>query len=139
MTKIFLWIYDFLAKKRWLTITLAVALTLLFGYLASRVRYEEDIAKFLPSGNESRKYQEVYGQFASQNQIAVLFSDADGGVLEVEKAQEAMERFGELLENNDMVGNLAVTVDETQMLELMDAVYAHLPYLLEEADFYREA
>ena len=116
---------------------LAVTLTLLFGYLASRVRYEEDIAKFLPSGDESRKYQEVYGQFATQNQIAVLFSDSDGGVLDVDKAQEAMDRFGELLENSDMVENLAVTVDETQMLELMDAVYAHLPYLLEEADYQR--
>ncbi len=137
MTKIFLRIYDFLAERRWLTISLALVLTILFAFLASRVRYEEDIAKFLPGGDESRKYQEVYGQFASQNQIAVLFSDSAGGVLEVEKAQEAMERFGEKLENSDMVTNLAVTVDETQMLELMDAIYAHLPYLLEEADYQR--
>lgn len=137
MTKLFLRIYDFLAERRWLTIVLAVLLTALLAFLASRVRYEEDIAKFLPSGDENRKYQEVYGQFASQNQIAVLFSDSTGAELDVEKAQEAMDRFGELLENSDMVENLAVTVDETQMLELMDAVYAHLPYLLEEADYQR--
>jgi len=137
MTNFFLHIYDFLEKRRWLTVTLAVALTALFAFLATRVRYEEDIAKFLPNGEENRKYQEVYQQFAAQSRIVVVFSAAQGDSLDTEVAEEAMQRFGEILEGSDMAENVSVTVDETQVFDLMDAVYAHLPYLLEEADYQR--
>ena len=64
MTEFFLRIYDFLEKRRGLTVALALTLTAVFAFLASRVRYEEDISKFLPRDGESRKYQEVYQQFA---------------------------------------------------------------------------
>ena len=137
MTNFFLHIYDFLEKRRWLTVTLAVVLTALFAFLATRVRYEEDIAKFLPNSEENRKYQEVYQQFAAQSRIVVVFSAAEGDSLDMEVAEEAMQRFGEILEESDMAEHVSVTVDETQVFDLMDAVYAHLPYLLEEADYQR--
>ena len=136
MTKFFLKIYDFLEKRRWLTVSLALLLTALFAFLASRVRYEEDIAKFLPRSDESRKYQEVYQQFATQSQIAVIFSGQEDS-LDVETAQQAMELLGSKLEESGLAENLTVTVDETQVFDLMDAVYAHLPYLLEESDYQR--
>ena len=137
MTKFFLKIYDFLAKRRWFTVTLAVALTALFAFLATRVRYEEDIAKFLPNGGENKKSQEVYQQFAEQSRIAVIFSASGKDSLDVDAAQEAMQRFGEILEESDMAENVNVTVDETLVFDLMDAVYAHVPYLLDEADYQR--
>ena len=137
MTKVFLKIYDFLATRRWLTVTLVIALSAVFAFLATRVRYEEDIAKFLPNGGDNKKAQEVYQQFAEQSRIAVVFSAANGDSLDVEAAQEAMQRFGEILEESDMAENVNVTVDETLVFDLMDAVYAHVPYLLEEADYQR--
>ena len=137
MTKFFLKIYDFLATRRWLTVTLVIALSAVFAFLASRVRYEEDIAKFLPNGGENKKSQEVYQQFAEQSRIVVVFSAARGDSLDVEAAQEAMQRFGEMLEESDMAENVNVTIDETLVFDLMDAVYAHVPYLLEEADYQR--
>lgn len=137
MTNFFLHIYDFLSKRRWLTVSSVVALTALFAFLATRVRYEEDIAKFLPNGEENRKYQEVYQQFAAQSRIVVVFSAAEGDALDMEAAEEAMQRFGEILEASDMAENVSVTVDESQVFDLMDAVYAHLPYLLEESDYQR--
>ncbi len=136
MTKLFLKIYDFLESRRWLTVSLAVLLTALFVFLASRVHYEEDIAKFLPRSDESRKYQEVYQQFATQNQIVVVFS-GKGDSMDVEKAQEAMELLGNRLAEDGKGENVTVTVDETQVFDLMDAVYNHLPYLLEASDYQR--
>ena len=134
MTKFFLRIYDFLERRRWLTIGLAVVLTGLFAFLASRVRYEEDIARFLPSGDESQKYQEVYQQFAAQNRVVVVFSPKSDDV-DNEAVESAIAMFGEAIEGSEMVENLNVTIDETQVFELMDAVYAHLPCLLEESDY----
>ncbi len=134
MTKFFLRIYDLLERRRWLAISLAVVLTGLFAFFATRVHYEEDIARFLPSGDESQKYQEVYQQFAAQNRIVVVFS-SDGESVDNESIESAIELFGGKLEGSEMVENLNVTVDETQVFELMDAVYAHLPFLLEESDY----
>lgn len=134
MTGFFLRIYDFLEKRRGLTITIALVLTAVFAFLASRVRYEEDIARFLPSGAENQKYQEVYQQFAAQSRIAVVFTATDDSV-DAETLQEAMSTYGDMLSESDMVENLNVTVDEMQVFDLMDAVYAHLPYLLEESDY----
>lgn len=136
MTGFFLRIYDFLEKRRGLTVALALTLTAVFAFLASRVRYEEDIAKFLPRDDESRKYQEVYQQFAAQNRVAVVFS-ATNDSIDTETLQIAMQQYGDLLSESDMVDNLSVTVDETQIFDLMDAVYAHLPYLLEDEDYAR--
>ena len=136
MTGFFLRIYDFLEKRRGLTIALALTLTAVFAFLASRVRYEEDISKFLPRDGESRKYQEVYQQFAAQNRVAVVFSAANDSI-DVETLQTAMQQYGDLLSESDMVENLSVTVDETQIFDLMDAVYAHLPYLLDDEDYAR--
>ena len=136
MTGFFLRIYDFLEKRRGLTIALALTLTVVFAFLASRVRYEEDISKFLPRDGESRKYQEVYQQFAAQNRVAVVFSAANDSI-NVETLQTAMQQYGDLLSESDMVENLSVTVDETQIFDLMDAVYAHLPYLLDDEDYAR--
>lgn len=134
MTKFFLRVYDFLERRRWLTIGLAVVLAGLFAFLASRVRYEEDIARFLPSGDESQKYQEVYQQFAAQNRVVVVFSPESENV-DNEALESAIELFGGKLEGSERVENLNVTIDETQVFELMDALYAHLPCLLEESDY----
>ena len=128
-------IYDFLEKRRGLTIALALVLTAVFAFLASRVRYEEDIAKFLPRDDESRKYQEVYQQFAAQNRIVLVFSAVDS--FDINAMEDAMQRLGDSLADQEMVENLNVTVDEMQFLDLMNAVYAHLPYLMEEADYER--
>lgn len=134
MTRFFLRIYDFLEQRRWLTVLLALVLTGLFAFLALRVRYEEDIARFLPAGDENQKYQEVYQQFAAQNRIVVIFSPTSEDV-DNEAVETAISTFGEKIEGSEMVENLNVTVDETQVFDLMDAVYAHLPYLLEESDY----
>ena len=136
MTKFFLRIYDFLEKHRGLGIAIVLALTVLFAFLASKISYEEDIAKLLPRDEKSQKYQDVYRQFAGQNQVVVVFSAA-GDSLDVEMAEEAMERFGSVLDGCDKVDNLIVTVDETQIFDLMDAVYAHLPYFLDDSDYCR--
>ena len=136
MTKFFLRIYDFLEKHRGLGIAIVLALTLLFAFLASKISYEEDIAKFLPRDEKSRKYQEVYQQFASQNRIVIVFSATGNDTLHaLYEMEDAMQRLGDSLADCEMVKNLTTTVDEMQFLDLMDAVYNHLPFLLEDADY----
>ncbi len=136
MTEFFLKIYDFLSARRGLSIAVALALTILLAFFASRVHYEEDIAKFLPQSGDIQRYQDVYQQFAAQSRIAVVFSPVSD-TLDMETMEGAMTRLGEILDESEMAVHVSATVDESQVFDLMDAVYAHLPYLLTDEDYRR--
>jgi 1-acyl-sn-glycerol-3-phosphate acyltransferase len=96
INRFFLRIYDFLNGRRWLAGLIAVAIAALCGLLAMRLNYEEDIAKFLPSDEESAKYSEAYNDLGRKNNIVLIFSskgeplgnDGDGQDIGVE-AEEA--------------------------------------------------
>lgn len=127
MVKVFFGIYTFLSAHRWwtgggLALLLAVMLT-----LALRISYEEDIARFLPQGEEQQDYREAVEQLSSQSRIVVVFTGQKDSV------KQAMDTFGQHFEAVDTaqtVSDLQVTVDETRMLDVLTFVSEHAPYYL---------
>lgn len=112
-----------------LLLFVAVAVT-----LALRVDYEEDIARFLPVSPEQQAYQEAVEQLTSQNRVVVVFKGEHDAV------KQAMDRFEHHFAEVDTaqaVDDLQVTVDETQMLDMLSFVTENAPYLLTEADYSR--
>ncbi len=131
MTRFFTQIYDILSKRRWLSVSLMVGLIALCLFLSSRMKYEEDIAAFLPKTAETEKYTDVYTQMGGQDRIAVLFRGDSTQLI------PAMDAFGERLLEEDtcgMVRDLQVTIDEERMLSLMEYVWQVYPLLLSESD-----
>ncbi len=135
MRKIILKIYDFLERRRIVTIALLVLLIGMFAILASKINYEEDISKFLPKGGSNNELSKSLGHLTSQNNIAVFFSNKD--TLCQDLIIEAMQSFGDIVEQDGIIDNITVTVDQTQMLDIVEAVYAHVPYFLTEKDYLR--
>ncbi len=134
MKKIFLIIFDFFEKKRTFSFVLMILLTLGLFFLASRINYEEDISKFLPNNNNNELGKSLE-QLTSQNNIAILFYGKDS--VSQDRIIEAIEKFAEIVDEDIMIENLSVTVDQTQMFDLIEAVYEHIPYLLTESDYNR--
>ena len=134
MVKVFFGIYTFLSAHRWwtgggLALLLAVMLT-----LALRISYEEDIARFLPQGEEQQDYREAVEQLSSQSRIVVVFTG------ETDSVKQAMDTFGQHFEAVDTaqtVSDLQVTVDETQMLDVLTFVSENAPYYLTPTDYQR--
>ena len=54
MAKVFLAIYRFFAARRWLLYTLMALLFGVFGFFATRIRYEEDVTKLVPGSDNSK-------------------------------------------------------------------------------------
>lgn len=73
MDKLFLKIYDFLSKRKALTVTILLALMGICALLAFRLDYDEDISAFLPQSEQSRKYSTVYKQLGGSAKVAVFF------------------------------------------------------------------
>ncbi len=134
MVKVFFGIYTFLSAHRWwtgggLALLLAAMLT-----LALRISYEEDIARFLPQGEEQQDYHEAVEQLSSQSRIVVVFT---GQKDSVKQAMDAFEQHFEAVDTAQTVSDLQVTVDETQMLDVLTFVSENAPYYLTPTDYQR--
>ena len=131
-----LYIYQYLNRHRLTAGTLLFGLCAVFIFLATRIHYEEDIAKFLPHDAEMQQYQEVYEQFAQQDRIAVLFTSRDTNrQVSAERLEEAMETMGGYLTSSALIARLQVEVDEAGMMNIVDFVSRNLPRFLTPQDY----
>ena len=134
MVKVFFGIYKVLsAHRRWAASGL---LLLVVGMLtlALHVSYEEDIARFLPAGEEQQDYQQAIEQLNAQSRIVVCFT---GDTHAVKQAMDPFETCFEAVDTAHTVDDLQVTVDETRMLDVWSFVCAHAPYFLTPEDYGR--
>ena len=134
MAKFFLKVFDFLAGRRWLAAIIAIVIAAGCGLLATRLDYEEDIAKFLPVSAEQQAYQEAVDQLTTQDRIVVVFS---GSKDSVKQAMDSFESHFIEKDTASTVTDLQVTVDETQMLDVVTFVSSNAPYYLTAADYAR--
>ena len=128
----FLFIHRVLAAHRRLATAALLLLVAVFAALALRIDYEEDISRFLPTDDSQQAYQQAVEQLNSQNRIVVCFTG------ETEAVKQAMDRFETLFEEADTaqtISDLQVTVDETQMLDLLAFVSSNAPYFLTADDY----
>ena len=134
MVKAFFYIYETLtAHRRWAAGGLLLLVAVMLG-LAMHLDYEEDIARFLPVSPEQQAYQAAVDQLTSQNRIVVVFTG------EQEAVKQAMDCFEERFVEADTaqtISDVQVTVDETQMLDMLSFVSRHAPYYLTDDDYRR--
>lgn len=135
MKKMVLAVYDFLSARKWLAWVILAVLVGLSAFLASRMRYSEDISAFLPSDPEAEKYQDIYMRLGGQDRIAVFFEGEDHGAV-----MDAMDAFGDYVQEHDTTGlvkDLQVSVDRSSIFGVFDFISANYPYFLEDADYQR--
>ena len=134
MVNLFLRVFDYLNNRHWLS--RGIFFIIVVGSIVSalRIHYEEDISAFLPVTDETKEYAEVYSKMGGQNRIAVVFSGEQQNVI------AAMDTFGEYVEKADtshIVKDLMVTVNEEQMMSLMDYMWQIYPLLMSDDDYAR--
>ena len=140
MTDFFLRIYDFLAGRKWLAALLSVMLAAVCLLLASRLHYEEDISRFLPSDEESSKYSEAYNALGKKNNVILIFSAKDGSEAGEDEISEAIHDFEDVFDAVDSTGLVPqrqITVDSEMALGLMSAVMSSYPLFMTDADYQR--
>ena len=77
MTRLLLRIHDYLTAHRLLAIASLLVLLAAGVVLALQLRYEENIADFLPRSKENAKQAAVYNALGDQGQITVIFRPCD--------------------------------------------------------------
>lgn len=140
MTDFFLKIHDFLVGRKWLAVLLSVLLAVVCLFLASRLHYEEDISRFLPSDEESSKYSEAYNALGKKNNIILIFSAKDGSEAGEDEISEAIHDFEDVFDAVDSTGLVPqrqITVDSGMAFGMMELVSSGYPLYMTEADYRR--
>ncbi len=135
MKKVFLHIYDFLSKRRWLAAAILAVVLGLCAFSAMRMGYEEDISAFLPQDEESARYSEIYAKLGGQDRIAVFFKGDDE-----EEIMEKMLSFEDAWAEADTAGlipDVRAQVDMGSASEVFSFISANYPYFLTREDIAR--
>lgn len=109
---------------------------LVCAWIAARLEFKEDITDFLPVDEHYKRSMQVYQEVASANKVVLQFRSEAGA----DSIIPAIERYAAELPKHDTIGWIAAfepQIDQSQVLDVMEFVYGHLPYLLDETDYAR--
>ncbi|MBQ0057267.1 MAG: MMPL family transporter [Bacteroidales bacterium] len=148
MIDCFVRIHDWVNAHRRLSGMMFMLLLAVCAVMAIRLDYKEEITDFLPVDDHYRQSMRVYQEVASANKVVIQFIAEEGAEVATEGEASAVAgsiiaaatRFGDLLPEHDTLGwvsDYQPQIDYTQILDVADFVYSHLPYLLDEEDYVR--
>jgi len=135
MGKWFFKVYQFLQKNK---IGSALLLLLvLFGlvFLVSKIRFEEDISKLIPTNSENQDLQKVLKTVNFTDKIIVNIHRSDSS--EIEDLTEYASEIVDSLEKNStqFIKNVRGKVNDGDLQRTMNFVYENLPLFLEKEDY----
>lgn len=139
MTKITIAVYKYFQRHKlvfYLSLVLSFAFFVFFG---TKMVYEEDITKLLPSDSSSDNSKEmVFANLKVKDKLFVVFNMKDNSV-DVEKLKSACDSFVEgLMEREvakDMVTDVLYKVDASLIQSGVSALYNYLPVFLDSTDY----
>lgn len=137
MTRFFLSIYDFLSKRKALSIALMIALMVVCVLLSLRLRYKENITDFLPANEANKRYMAVYNDMGDRR-ITVIFH-ADTTADNSEDIKSAIDRFEEQwyeLYADDSI-DLTCRADAMLVADAMSLISDNPPLFLNASDYSR--
>ncbi|WP_257668352.1 1-acyl-sn-glycerol-3-phosphate acyltransferase [Parapedobacter tibetensis] len=135
LAALFYSIYRYLKKHRKAFFLSIPLVFILLGYLGSRIRFEEDIAKLIPMGEGSERINEVFQSVKFADKIIVNVSTPhENGIASL---QEYADAFAETIERDagPYIQRLQVRMEDDQLTELMDIVADNLPLFLDDGDY----
>ena len=133
-------LYNFFRKHRILFYGLLIGSSVLFGYIGSKVEYEEDISKLLPSIESGSSQELGFANLKVKDKIFLLFIPKSD-TIEIETLTEKCDLFVERLIQNDSLTNdiqsVLYRIDNDLIMSGMSFLFDHAPVFI-NADMYIE-
>ncbi len=133
MVNLFISAYHYFKKRKFLFFSGSFLLFILLGYWASRMSFEEDISKLIPSNEDSETVNRVLRNVSYADKIIVnVSSETENNSANLEAYADSLT---ENLSNNPGIAKLEAKFEDDKMVDLFDFVSAHLPLYLDESDY----
>ena len=136
--RVFLSIYRFFEKRKWMLWTLLIVSTVVFAFFGFQLEYEEDMSKLLPLTEEAQNSDIVFDNLKVKDKIFVQFVSR-GGITTPEEMTEICDDFIERLFANDSAthyyANALYRIDDDFMVELIYYATDHVPEFVADARY----
>ena len=124
MGRFFIWIYRFFSGRRWMLYGIAALSFAVFAFFASKLHFEEDLAKLLPSsGSEDSGL--VFNNLKIKDKVFVQFKADSLGHLELAAIVD------EFMDSLEVTSLYAIGPDDA--LGLLDYALCHVPSFVDES------
>ncbi|KOP37280.1 glycerol acyltransferase [Flavobacterium sp. WLB] len=135
MHQYFYAIHLFVNRRKSLSVLLAVLMLLVFGFFASRIKFEEDITKLIPTNDKADATAKVLKQLNFADKTTVIFKLEKNGSAEDLKEMAAAFSDSVAKSCKPYITGIQGKVDEENIQETIDFVYNNLPLFLEDKDY----
>lgn len=129
-------VYTFFQKRKIVFTVLVLIICGVLGFLASNIKLEEDITRFVPSDKNSASINSILENLKSKDKLIVHFSSADENNIDklIEASDSLYAGVIRKLNTKDYT-DIAFKISDDRMQQVYDLFYHNLPLFLEEADY----
>jgi 1-acyl-sn-glycerol-3-phosphate acyltransferase len=137
MEKLFTGIFDFFSRRKPLLYAIFLLSLAVFGFFASRVRFEEDISAIIPRDNKTEKLTEVFQNSKFADKLVMMVSMQDTSKTEPDSLVVYADTLVARLQQNaaPLIKDIRYKVEEEFTLELFRIIQSNLPVFLEQQDY----
>lgn len=134
MHKFFIRVHYFVQKNKLLSLAMAFLFLIVFGFFASKIRFEEDITRIIPKNENADVATKVLKQLNFSDKITVIIEKDKNGSID-DLTQTATDFIDSLQSCEPYIKNIQGKVDDENIQQTFDFVYQNLPYFLDENDY----
>ncbi|NDP28433.1 MAG: MMPL family transporter [Flavobacterium sp.] len=135
MQQFFLTLYTFTNKKKFRSIGIALLVLFVFGFFANKISFQENINQLIPSNEKSNITSKVLEQMNFADKITIIISSKNKG-----SSEDLTQYANQFLDSIDAnckpyISKVQGKIDEENIKETFDFVYANLPLFLDKNDY----
>ena len=135
MAKFFLSFYNLIQKRKSIS---KLALLLILGvliWMVSTIKFDEDIAKLIPTNSENEQLQKVLKTVQFADKIIVNIERGKKGSSDdlTEYATRFLDSLSE--HSNEFIKDIQGKIEDESIFETLDFVYNNAPLFLNEEDY----
>jgi 1-acyl-sn-glycerol-3-phosphate acyltransferase len=138
MASLFLTVYRFFRKRKRLLYSSSALLCIAIVLLASRLRFGEDISRFIPDSREMGTVSKVFRNLELKDRIVVDISVPENtGTDSVDILEHAGDLFASKVrdELGDQIRNVTYEISDNTFADVYGYIIENLPVFLEESDY----
>ena len=131
---LFYHIYCWVQRNKFLSVGIAFLFLFFFGFLGSKIRFEEDITQIIPKSEKSDLTTKAIRQINFSDKITVLIEKKDKGSLD-DLLSVAQQLSDTLSLDTTHVKEVSGQFESQDMSAVYDFVYDNIPLFLEANDY----
>lgn len=134
MHRYFIRIHHFVQRNKLLAVGIAFAFLLIFGFFASKIRFEEDITRIIPKNDQADLTAKVLRQLNFSDKITVIIEKDKNGTVD-DLSETATVFLDSMASSKNYIKDIQGRVEDENIQETFDFVYNNLPLFLDDSDY----